>query len=161
MDIWSKWQKDLPSTIKFILCTLTTVPDVLIQLSNATSLSIGVTDWDPNIPVFSKYAVNITDSEEQRYVYCFTDFASEAPPYLTFDIPDTCQLSSSKAVWRDPWNIKHNMVEHMQQQMKLNGRTLPQLWAVPASNLGLEKSLKHVCIKIRHFSKSILALAYT
>ena len=100
---------------------------MLIQLSDFTTLSIGVTDYDPNIPVFSKYAVNFTDSEEQRYIYCFNDFKYEAPPYVTFDIPDPCQSSSTYPGFRDPWNTKYDMAKHMQEQMKFNGRTHPQL----------------------------------
>ena len=100
---------------------------MFIQLGNDTAVSIGVTDMDPNTPLFYKYDVNITDTEPLRYISCFTDFKDEAPPHIIFEIPQNCQSASRNAELHDPWMIKHKMADHMQHQAKIKCRNRPQL----------------------------------
>ena len=118
-----KWQYDV--SYKKVVFDLT--PHILKQASNISSQSIGVTDVNPNIPAFLKFVVNLTSTEQEQYVYCFNEFTSEAPPYLTFAIPENCRKASRQAKLQEPGEKKYQFAHHMQRQMKLHSRIRPRL----------------------------------
>lgn len=95
--------------------------------SDITLMSLGVNEYNPNIPAFYKSVVNLTSTDQEKFISCFSEFTSRAPPYLVFAIPGNCQSAPQQVELREPGEKKYRMAHHWQHKMKLNRRVQSRL----------------------------------